>query len=174
MVTENWWKQIEGSPLAQGDLLRACHVPVLELDPEKLEEGTSTSKIYRYDCIVLSQSCDLDNKILLMIALCRVLTIEKFREHNPGFGKDKLENIRKGNASRLFLLSSPEAPDDPWQSLIVDFREILSLPIAYLERHAERAGPRWRLKSPYLEHLSQAFARFFMRVGLPSNIPPFK
>ncbi|MEZ2279409.1 MAG: hypothetical protein ACBR12_21120, partial [Microcoleus sp.] len=32
---------------------------------------------------------------------------------------------------------------------------------------------RWRLKSPYLEHFSQAFARLFMRVGLPSAIPPF-
>ena len=27
---------------------------------------------------------------------------------------------------------------------------------------------------PIREHLSQAFARFFMRVGLPFNIPPFK
>jgi hypothetical protein len=28
-------------------------------------------------------------------------------------------------------------------------------------------------RSPYLEHFSQAFARFFMRVGLPSTIPGF-
>ena len=26
----------------------------------------------------------------------------------------------------------------------------------------------------YREHLSQSFARFFMRVGLPVNIPPFR
>jgi hypothetical protein len=26
---------------------------------------------------------------------------------------------------------------------------------------------------PYREHLSQAFARYFMRVGLPSDIPSF-
>ena len=31
-----------------------------------------------------------------------------------------------------------------------------------------------RLLPPYGEHLSQAFARFFMRVGLPVDIPPFK
>jgi hypothetical protein len=29
------------------------------------------------------------------------------------------------------------------------------------------------LLPPYREHLSQAFARFFMRVGLPVDIPPF-
>jgi len=27
---------------------------------------------------------------------------------------------------------------------------------------------------PYREHLSQAFARYFMRVGLPQDITPFK
>jgi hypothetical protein len=34
-------------------------------------------------------------------------------------------------------------------------------------------GRRLRLLPPYREHLSQAFARFFMRVGLPVDIPPF-
>jgi hypothetical protein len=43
-----------------------------------------------------------------------------------------------------------------------------------LADHAKRLGPRWRLKPPFLEHLSQAFARFFMRVGLPSTIPEFR
>jgi hypothetical protein len=30
------------------------------------------------------------------------------------------------------------------------------------------------LRSPYLEHFSQTFARYFMRVGLPSDIPSYK
>jgi hypothetical protein len=38
---------------------------------------------------------------------------------------------------------------------------------------AAALGNRWRLQSPFLEHFSQAFARFFMRVGLPSAVPPF-
>jgi hypothetical protein len=58
--------------------------------------------------------------------------------------------------------------------LIVDFRQIFSLPFEYLTTRAEELGDRWRLDSPFLEHFSQAFARFFMRVGLPSAIPPFK
>lgn len=33
---------------------------------------------------------------------------------------------------------------------------------------------RLSLMSPYKEHLSQAFARFFMRVGLPIDISEFK
>jgi len=40
-------------------------------------------------------------------------------------------------------------------------------------RQGNVPGYHLRLLSPYREHLSQAFARFFMRVGLPVDIPPF-
>ncbi len=54
---------------------------------------------------------------------------------------------------------------------IVDFHEVFSLPRAFLEAWLlERGEPRLRLRPPYREHLSQAFARFFMRVGLPTDI----
>ena len=55
---------------------------------------------------------------------------------------------------------------------LVDFRRTWSLPIGFLGQRADR--PHLRLITPYREHLSQAFARFFMRVGLPSDIPPFR
>ena len=48
------------------------------------------------------------------------------------------------------------------------------LPFSYLTRHAAALGNRHRLQSPFLEHFSQAFARFFMRVGLPSSIPAYE
>jgi hypothetical protein len=40
-----------------------------------------------------------------------------------------------------------------------------------MRQRAVRAGDRLRLLPPYREHLSQAFARYFMRVGLPQDIP---
>jgi hypothetical protein len=40
-------------------------------------------------------------------------------------------------------------------------------------RSRAKAAKRLRLLPPYREHLSQSFARFFMRVGLPIDIPPF-
>ncbi len=58
--------------------------------------------------------------------------------------------------------------------LVVDFRSVYSVPFDFLVGLAERRGERLRLLPPYREHLSQAFARFFMRVGLPVDIPPFK
>ena len=57
--------------------------------------------------------------------------------------------------------------------LVVDFRSVFSVPINYLSAKAKSQEKRLRLKPPFREHLSQAFARFFMRVGLPADIPKF-
>jgi len=71
------------------------------------------------------------------------------------------------------LLASPSEPENARSSLVVDFRAIYSLPFNYLNGRIEQIGDRWRLRSPYLERFSQAFARSFMRVGLPSSVPEF-
>jgi hypothetical protein len=54
-----------------------------------------------------------------------------------------------------------ENPENNRECLVVDFREIYSLPFEFLTKHTESLETRWRLQSPYLEHFSQAFARFF-------------
>ena len=87
--------------------------------------------------------------------------------------RDYWNNVRKGRSPTLHLLASPTEPTDPRAALLVDFRAIYSLPFDYLIRHADQMGARWRLRSPFLEHFSQAFARSFMRVGLPSSVPEF-
>ena len=46
-----------------------------------------------------------------------------------------------------------------------------NVPLSFLESLLrQRATPRLRLLAPYREYLSQAFARFFMRVGLPQPV----
>lgn len=54
---------------------------------------------------------------------------------------------------------------------VVDFHEVYTVPRQFLESFlAQRNEQCLRLSPPYREHLSQAFARFFMRVGLPTSI----
>jgi hypothetical protein len=97
-----------------------------------------------------------------------------FEAVNPAFGKKgRWNEVLKGRVEGLHLLASPANPTNNRDAVVVDFREIYSLPFDYLVGRATDLGPRWRLHSPYLEHFSQAFARFFMRVGLPSTIPEF-
>jgi hypothetical protein len=109
------------------------------------------------------------------VAGCSTFPLAEFDAVNPAFARKRRWNeVLKGRIEGLRLLASPTAPKENRQALVVDFREIFSLPHDYLADHAKRSGPRWRLKPPFLEHFSQAFARFFMRVGLPSTIPEFR
>lgn len=171
---ERFWKQIAGSELAQGDLLLKCLVPQFEPDygtgGEDIVQDVRTGDM---DLIVVTQSCDLANDKVVLVALCPIHTLEEFEKSTPRF-RSNWENVRKGRVDGLHMLGSPEEPDNNQKARVVDFRQIFSLPPKYLRRRAEQLGTRWRLASPYLEHFSQAFARYFMRVGLPSPIPPFK
>lgn len=173
-TSTDFWTQVKSDLLAQGDLLRDCLVPVFPPD-----FGTSSSPqevpVASANLIVVTQSCDLENRKVQFVALCPIHSLREFEVVSPDFAKEgRWEEARQGRREGLYLLPSPTHPQHNRQALVVDFRQIISLPFAYLSRHAEQLGPRWRLQSPYLEHFSQAFARFFMRVGLPSALPPFR
>jgi hypothetical protein len=58
--------------------------------------------------------------------------------------------------------------------LVVDFRNAYGVPYNFLIDYVKKTERRLSLFSPYKEHLSQSFARFFMKVGLPIDIDPFE
>ncbi|HIK11162.1 MAG TPA: hypothetical protein IGS52_12970 [Oscillatoriaceae cyanobacterium M33_DOE_052] len=179
MTIEPFWVQVNEATLRQGDYLPGCLVPVPVFDPTDLAKNSESKEIdvvfNVFDLIVLTQSCDLENNKVRLVALCRIYSLSEFEEINPHLAKrGKWEEVRKGRVEGLHLLASPTNPDDNRAALVVDFREIHSLPYDYLLKQATELGNRWRLKSPFLEHFSQGFAKLFMRVGLPAAIPPFK
>ena len=160
--------------ILQGDVLFECDVPIFKylLDPG---EDERTVPLDIVDLIVISQSCDLRNRKSPMVACCPVHSLESFETVNPHFKtKGEWEKVRQGRMAGLHMIAGIDKPDDNRNALVVDFREIHSLPFEYVQQFVERQDERPRLNSPYLEHFSQAFARFFMRVGLPSGIPRFK
>lgn len=171
-MSESWWLQVSGSQMAQGDLLPDCLLPVFtgNSEDEAVQEYLERARL-----IVVTQSCDLENDKAPNVAMCPIYRLDEFEAINESFTrKGAWENVRKGRMEGLHLLVSPDNPANNRDSLVVDFGHIVSLPIDYLRQHAASLGNRWRLQSPFLEHFSQAFARFFMRVGLPSGIAPFK
>ena len=173
--TGDFWNSTTGPALAQGDFLRDCLVPVFGSDvrPGGLPEAEVV--VCQANLIVVTQSCDLENKKAQFVALCPIYTLDEFAKINSKFAnKHERDEVRKGRHEGLHMLASPINPANNLEALIVDFRQIYSLPFSTLTNHAASQGDRWRLQSPFLEHFSQAFARFFMRVGLPSTIPQFK
>jgi hypothetical protein len=174
-MTRGWWTPTRGAELTQGDLLPDCLVPVFVAEPDLLSAEPAEQTLKRARLIVVTQSCDLANQRVEFVALCATHSLDEFEAWNPEFAKKgQWENVRKGRVEGLHLLASAEQPDDNRKALVVDFGHIVSVPFAYLTKHAGSLDSRWRLDSPFLEHFSQAFARFFMRVGLPAAISPFK
>lgn len=172
-MSDSYWVQIKEPTLRQGDYLKDCRVPLF-LDPS-IKSVPVDIPVDEYDLIILTQSCDLDHGKIRLVAMCPIFPIAEFEKVNPDFQKKgKWNDVRKGRVEGLHILGSPSNPDNNREALVVDFREIYSLPYEYLLKHATQLGARSRLKSPFLEHFSQAFARFFMRVGLPSSIPEFQ
>ncbi len=170
-----WWVKTRGPQLAQGDLLLNCLLPVFTSNSVDDEAVTDDEGLQSARLIVLTQSCDLANNKTQHVALCPIHTLPEFETVNSAFKKrGAWELVRKGRVEGLHLLASPESPEDNRAALAVDFGQIVSLPLDYLETHAASQGERWRLSSPFLEHFSQAFARFFMRVGLPAGLEPYK
>ena len=171
---KRWWLEVDGPRLAQGDYLPGCLVPFFKPD-YGTEDRTEEVPVKEYNCIVVTQTCDLEQDKSPLVALCPIYPITEYQEVNLKFReKGAWERVRQGRIVGLHMMASQADPENNQACLVADFREVYSLPVEYLKQHASNLGRRLRLKSPYLEHFSQAFARFFMRVGLPSSISQFE
>ena len=185
-MDDGWWDRSNPGELRQGQLLERFEMPLLR----PLENANSSEdgrervgvEIREGRGIVLTQSCDLVSKDGPFVTVCRVYTAHEFAAAQDGYGFDpptngtrsKWEDIRRGKVVNAHLVRSPFAspPLDPGAVLVVDFRQVLTIPRAAAAEQV--TSETHRLRSPYLEHFSQAFARSFMRVGLPSDLPSFK
>jgi hypothetical protein len=167
------WSIYQGDELRQGDVLENCAIAIVpsEFSPESSDDEVlvETRRL-----VVVTQSCDLVNGKAPYVALCPIHSLDEMEQADAKFmTKGKWEEVRRGKIEGLYMLPSIKDPSINRDALVTDFRMIVSLPVGYLTRHAKSIGNRPRLLSPFVEHFSQSFARFFMRVGLPSQIPQF-
>jgi hypothetical protein len=132
-----------------------------------------------FDLVVMTQSCDLANDKVQEVLLAQLVAWPdavqaEVRRGNEAVKSSKFrKQLIDGNVPGLSLLHRRESPPDlPWS--VVDFHQLSTLPKAFVCQVASSSGPRLRLRSPYREHLAQAFARYFMRVGLPHDARSFE
>src|SRR5437879_6067829 len=75
----SFWARTEGSGLGQGDLLPGCFVP--EFPPDFGSAQTSSEvQISTADLIVVTQSCDLENRKVVAVALCPIYVLAIFEQ----------------------------------------------------------------------------------------------
>lgn len=174
-----WYEVVSGDVIEQGDILRGCPVfsPPEDLSL-KVPEGEEPTVVQfdwsERDVIVLSQSCDIEKgrEKVPEVLLCAIWPCGEVRGHLAT--RKGMEDARRGNLPGYHMLGSCDAQGFESDVVVVDFRRVHTLPLGYFRNLALSAGSRIRLLPPYREHLAQAFARFFMRVGLPIGIPPFR
>ena len=167
-----WYEVVSrDDDLMQGDFIRDCPVVI---PPSEISDEIEV-KIMNYNVVVTSQSCDLVQRKLDLVLVCPIWPLSEFEKRSDFFkSREGKEALRRGNVPGYHLLNKCEIEGFKTDYLVVDFRSVYSVHFNFLLELAQKKGRRIRLLPPYREHLSQAFARFFMRVGLPVDIPPFK
>ena len=170
-----WYELVSGLPMQQGDCFVGIPV-LLPIYPEqaRLNSPAIDIDIKTYDVIVLSQSCDLLRGKIDNVILCPVYDLSVATEFIKPLGNSKGRNeARQGKLPPIHVLGKCSINAFEREVRVVNFAQTLTVPFNYLTQLAEQNEPRIRLLPPYREHLSQAFARFVMRVGLPQDIEEF-
>lgn len=165
---ESWYAEA-WTGLEQGDVLLdfGLIAPAVDGAGQLVFEKATTN------AIVLTQSCDIPKRAQKYILVAPVSDYDQLcaRSELSHLRQDEYRlSLARGTSTSDFLL--PPSPDGrlPWS--LVSFREIHTMPKTYVQQAAS-ASTAIALTSPYREHLSQAVARFFMRVGLPTGLAAF-
>jgi hypothetical protein len=188
----NPWYDVVGPEVAltQGDIILDC--PLLKWQLDDVAEGelnASGERLFKAaigikaDVLVMTQACDLEQGKVSDVVLCPCHALSRYkpawedaertRKQNPTSKAWSAfcEDIKNGYVWNLFMTDSLCEGEITSDHRIVDFHRIHTVPRAFLDTLlAARGSKRLRLLPPYREHLSQSFARFFMRVGLPIPI----
>lgn len=175
-ITRNkypWYETVNPKEeLQQGDFILKCQI--FQPKVEAYETGQQIkTKTYEYDVIVLSQSCDLIAEKIKLALVCPFYTLTELTDFEPEYRNPKMKDkLRNGFIVGMHLLDKCNI-NGKTDYLVVDFKSTYAVLLSFLKQICLNRGKRMRLLPPYREHLSQAFARFFMRVGLPLDIKPF-
>jgi hypothetical protein len=197
-MTDAWYEVVEASArLTQGDFIFDC--PISTWAEEAKEDGAPAEtpassplpeilwkrrEIIAEDVIVMTQACDLEHGKVTDVVLCPHYALSYFRDQiwkpdqqakgqntKPEVWQKYFKAMANGHLWNLCVLNSSAIEGYAMEHRVVDFHAIYTVPRDFLGTLlADRKKPRVRLLPPYREHLSQAFARYFMRVGLPAPL----
>ena len=181
MNDKDWFEVVDGAAILQGDVLFRCPVfqPDIIIQWPPTSDNQQGFRVRALDLVVMTQSCDLENDKVQEVLLARLVAWPDVVRNEIAKGNEAIKGSKfrkalvEGGFPALSLLHKREgSPGLPWS--VVDFHWLYTLPKTYLSGFAASCGSRLRLRSPYREHLAQAFARYFMRVGLPHDARVFE
>ena len=182
-VEEEWYEEVASDkPFEQGDFLSEFPVapPPAELyNPEAAhlaaaEALEAEGDFVTYNVVVMTQSCDLvDPADDYQVLLCPRYDIREAEKPN---GKrlgnnDDWKKLRDGRYVHMHLLAECNLEGLEFKHQEVHLDRLITVDFASIRAFSQYFPSRVRLMPPYREHLAQSFARQFMRIGLPLDLP---
>ncbi|MCX7108723.1 MAG: hypothetical protein NTX45_01080 [Proteobacteria bacterium] len=166
-----WFRKLDNTDsLEQGDIF--YNIPVIEPISADIDRGERLRvKVIKLDIIVLSQSCDLGAGKIQNVTVCPVTNLQLHLINNFGSVSERkahVKRLKRGEEVRYHLLNKDTGVCEEY--LVIDLKNAYGINYDLLDKLRESQPNRIGLKPPYREHLSQAFARVYMRIGLPNDI----
>ena len=177
--TYPWYMEVAGPELEQGDILLGCPVFVLPADAADEPNAVRDLFVRTENVVVMSHSCDLaireDGSCAVdEVILCPMYFKRELRDDRLFRKAENWNAAKRGRFARYHVLARCGINGLELDYMLVALHRVYSLSVPLVRRFAAALPSRPRLCPPYREHLAQAFARFFMRVGLPVDIPDFR
>ncbi len=171
--TYPWYKVVRAdTQLEQGDIFFNFPIYVPRYTNDAQTGETVTIDEESASVIVLSQSCDLlkMNRTDGTVVLCPMFDIPEQIQGGKMSESDWEPMVKEEIvASRIINQHQHRWHSFNYQRVVL--KQIYTVPYSFLKVFKGSYGTRVRLLPPYREHLAQAFAKQFMRVGLPHDLP---
>lgn len=148
----------------QGDVIDGVVLlEVAKFDAAELDHPTV--RAYRRLGVVMTQTCDLDNKKSIFANVAEVFEAQFLVDQKLFKPADIRGPIRSGRVWGWYFLPADEAM--ALGEMVVDLRRLHTVRIDMLGELSRAGHRRARIKPLYREHLAKHFADTFSRIGLP-------
>lgn len=177
-VGYDWYRLASSDEmLEQGDFLFNFPIPIpppeiYDALEEDAEEINLEFDIKRFNLVVMTQSCDfqkMEDSESVILCPCEDFLVATENDVESA-KKDKWAKLIRGQVIQAHLVNKCEIEHHEFDYQVINLRDIYNVPYGYVKEIASKIEQRVRLLPPYKEHLAQAFAKQFMRVGLPIDI----
>jgi hypothetical protein len=157
-----------GDPLDQGGIICECPLVWLaEYDEGELSEADVSSAIERV--VVLTQTCDLAQRKVSKAVVAIAVETTEIVDRGELKSSDIRGPVRAGRVFGWYFLPADGELGIP--ELIVDLRQLHTVPLPILEELCRLGKRSGRIKPLYREHLAKHFADTYSRIGLPEQYP---
>lgn len=154
----------EDDRLDQGDIIRDC--PLIKVADDGFVDSDDFEIVKGAErVLVLTQTCDLAQEKVTRVVVALAVPAADIVAGGELKAADVRGPIRAGRVFGWYFLPKDDGLGIP--ELIVDLRQLHTVPRVILEQLCRNGERDRRIRTPWREHLAKHFADTYSRIGLP-------